>query len=331
MKNVLYSKIIGCLAGGIIGDAMGAPVENFTYQMIEEKYGVVNDFEGAGTDDSAIKMILIDAIVNNDGYVTADEFAASFLKLRGQYERLFYIPVRNMLAKITSDVVAPTYAGMGNMQSSSSAMSISPMGIINAGNPRRAAGETYDVAGLIHAGETTFCRDAACSMAAAVAEAMGVGATVESVVEAAYKYIHPKSSEVMKNRIIEILDYAKECGDYKKFREWFYAGKRMKETCDSRETVPVALAMFYFGKGDPEKTIIYAVNFGRDADTIATMAGALAGAFAGVEAIKPEWFEKLQKNNDQRPLADSLYDVVMKRVENERALCRMIDEMTVEN
>ncbi len=330
MKNKLYSKIIGCLAGGIIGDAMGAPVENFTYQQIEEKYGLVNDFEGGGTDDSAIKMILCDAIINNGGYVTADEFAASFMKLRGKYERLFYIPVKNMLAKITSEVVAPVYAGMGNMMSSSSAMSISPMGIINAGNPRRAANETYDVAGLIHAGETTFCRDAACAMAAAVAEAMRVGATVDSVVAAASDYLHPKSSRIMKDRIEEILAYAKECGDYKKFREWFYANKRMIETCDSRETVPVALAMFYLGEGDPEKTILYAVNFGRDADTIGTMAGALAGAFAGVDAIKKEWFEKLQQNNDQTVLADQLYDVVMARINNEKALCKMIDDMTAE-
>ena len=69
-------------------------------------------------------------------------------------------------------MVLPVNAGMGNMQSSSSAMSISPMGLINACNPRQAALETYDVAGLIHSGDTNFCRDAACAMAAAVAEAM---------------------------------------------------------------------------------------------------------------------------------------------------------------
>ena len=34
MENLLYSKIKGCLAGGLIGDAMGAPVENKTYREI---------------------------------------------------------------------------------------------------------------------------------------------------------------------------------------------------------------------------------------------------------------------------------------------------------
>ncbi|MDE7008130.1 MAG: ADP-ribosylglycohydrolase family protein, partial [Lachnospiraceae bacterium] len=58
MSNILYDKILGCLAGGVIGDAMGAPVENKTYQEIEAEYGMVSDFEGEGTDDSAVKLIL---------------------------------------------------------------------------------------------------------------------------------------------------------------------------------------------------------------------------------------------------------------------------------
>lgn len=44
--------------------------------------------------------------------------------------------------------------------------------------------DCYDVAGLIHAGDTTFCRDAACAIAAAVAEAMKPEATVDSIIEA---------------------------------------------------------------------------------------------------------------------------------------------------
>ena len=46
---------------------------------IQEKYGYVDSFEGAGTDDSAIKLILCEAIFENNGHVTADEFARSFL------------------------------------------------------------------------------------------------------------------------------------------------------------------------------------------------------------------------------------------------------------
>jgi len=55
----------------------------------------------------------------------------------------------------------PAYAGWGNMQSSSTAMAISPMGIINACNPRQAVLETLGVASFIHhGGNSGYCRDA---------------------------------------------------------------------------------------------------------------------------------------------------------------------------
>ena len=194
-KNILWKKVYGSLLAGVMGDAMGAPSEGMTYKEIEKEFGFIDDFSGAGTDASAIKLILCEAILNNNGYVTADEFADSFLNNKDNYYSLFYIPVRNMFHKLQSKLTLPVYAGYGNMQSSSSAMSITPMGLINACNPRQAAQETYDVAGLIHAGDSTFCRDGACAIAAAVAEAMAPDATVGSIVTASYQYLHKDRSE----------------------------------------------------------------------------------------------------------------------------------------
>ncbi len=38
-QSLLYKKIHGCLLGGAIGNAMGSPVENLSYQQIEEDHG----------------------------------------------------------------------------------------------------------------------------------------------------------------------------------------------------------------------------------------------------------------------------------------------------
>jgi hypothetical protein len=47
-KARLEDRIYGCLLGGLIGDAMGAPAEGKTYQQIEERFGAdsISDFEG---------------------------------------------------------------------------------------------------------------------------------------------------------------------------------------------------------------------------------------------------------------------------------------------
>ena len=330
MNSLLYRKILGCLCGGVIGDAMGAPVENRNYWEIEEKYGMVTDFDGEGTDDSAVKLILCDAILNHGGHITADEFAESFRKMEDKYWKLFYIPVRNMLEKVKTGLELPVYAGVGNMQSSSSAMAISPMGIINAGNPARAAMETYDVAGLLHAGTTTFCRDAACAMAAAVAEAMMETANVDSILNASVSYLHRTSSAVMRTAIEETLSRARKCRDYTAFRKWFYENRLQTVISDSRETVPAALAVFFLAQGEPERTILYAVNFGRDADTIGTMAGALAGAYRGADGMKREWMDKLRKHQDQEPMAEKLYGVVLKRMNEEKSRLEKLERLAEE-
>jgi ADP-ribosylglycohydrolase len=316
--GLLYDKVLGCLLGGEIGDAMGAPAENMTYQEIAAAFGEITDFAGFGTDDSALKHILCDAIVASGGYPTADAWADQWLAQEEMFlkKRLFWIPVMNGFWKVRGEDVAPREAGRGNMASSSSAMCISPMGIINAGNPRQAALETYDVAAVIH---HNFCRDAACSMAAAVAEALRPGASVASILDAAVAYLPPVSARTMRAFIAETLALAEATGTYEAFRETYYAERLLPGTAapDSRETVPVALALVTLAEGDVQRTIRYGANFGRDADTIASMAGAIAGAWQGAAGFPETWRDRVRAESprDHEAVARALLRVVRDRMQ----------------
>ena len=323
----LCERVLGCLYGGEIGDAMGAPAENMTYQEIAATFGEITDFSGYGTDDSAMKHILCDAIQRGGGYPTADSWAEEWLAQEDLFlkRHLFWIPVMNGFWKIRGQSVTPREAGHGNMASSSSAMCISPMGIINAGNPRQAALETYDVASPIH---HNFCRDAACSMAAAVAAALHPEATVGSVLEAAVAYLPPQSAHIMRDAIGTTLALAhavaharaRQVSSYEAFREHYYAERLLPGIAmpDSRETVPVALSLFYLAEGDPERAIVYGANFGRDADTIASMVGALAGAYRGASALPAHWVEKVRAESPRahEDVAKELVEVVARRIEH---------------
>jgi len=294
----LESRIYGCLLGGLIGDAMGAPVEGKTFEQIEREYGPdgVLDFEGEGTDDTAIRNQLISAILAGNGVVDCDTFAATFLQSWTENYSKWWVPVRNMAHKIRNGAALPVDAGYGNTASSSSAMAISPLGMLNAANPRQAALETFDVAGLIHSGPTGFCRDAACAMAAAVAGSFSPGATVSSVLQDATRHLHSTSAAEMLSSISNVLALAEAHPDYKSFRSEFYGSFLRDDICDSRETVPVALAIFAMSNGVPKRAIRYGANFGRDADTIATMVGGLCGSFCGHEALPEEWVRKVEAN-----------------------------------
>ncbi len=320
-KTMLYQKTLGCLAGGLIGDAMGSPAEGLTYLEIQQKFGDIVSFKGAGTDDTAIRQQLCDAILQSHGDVTADEFAASFLKFKEQNYRLWWIPVKNMFHKIESKLCLPVDAGWGNMHSSSSAMAISPMGIINACQPRLAALETFDVACLIHSGPSGFCRDAACGMAAAIAEAFKPDATVESILDAATRYLHPVSSAVMIQHVHKMLAVARESNDYVAFRERFYQSPLFDIIADARETFPLTMSLFYLAQGDVNRAIHMAANFGRDADTIATMVGGLAGAFGGVQSLRRDWLAEIETNPNlnYQALSTQLVEVTVAKAARRRS------------
>ena len=330
LKSELFRKTHGCMLGGLIGDATGAPSEGMTYEEIEREFGQITDFSGAGTDDTIIKHILCEAILSHDGYVTADEFAAAFSNNRNKFHR-WYTPVRNQFCLVEAKMVLPVYAGTGSQQSSSSAMAIAPIGLINACNPRQAAAEAWDVAGLIHGMAATACRDAACAIAAAVAEAMKPSATVDSVLDASTRYLHRISSAELTGCIASALDLARREGQYEAFRQAFYETSLRTEAptkADSRETVPCALALFYLAQGNARQMILYGANLGRDTDTIAGMAGAIGGAFQGVDGLGRDWVAKAAASAPgQSDLALKLADIAVRKADRAREAFAMLDSL----
>jgi ADP-ribosylglycohydrolase len=318
-QTLLRDRIYGCLNGGLIGDAMGAPAEGKHYDWIREHLGEITDFTGVGTDDTAIKHILVDAILSeaaNGGHITADQFARSFLGYGARYQRLFWIPVQNMFQKIRTGTALPVDAGVGNLQSSSSAMAIAPMGIVNACDPRRAVQETFDVAGLIHSGQTGFSRDAACAMAAGVAAAFRPQATSATVIDEACRYLHPVSAAEFATAFRQVVGLAESTGSYELFRARFYEEFLRELMPDPRETVPVTFALVHLSRGDFATGVKMAANFGRDADTIACMVGSLLGALGGAKAIPPAWLTKVEATAgvDYQAMTTALVAVLVERL-----------------
>jgi len=189
----------------------------------------------------------------------------------------------------------PAYAGVGNNPSSSSAMAIAPDGNFERGrSPTRGARDLRS-GGPIHSGpEITFCRDAACGMAAAVAEALKPDVTVESVLLAAVRYLHIQSAREIRCCCEEVLALARETVEYQRFARHSTPRVWQPLIADSRETFPATLALLALSEATSAGAVTMGANFGRDADTIAGMIGGLAGALCGASAIPPEWVERVE-------------------------------------
>ena len=72
--------------------------------------------------------------------------------------------------------------------------------------------------------------------------------------------------------------------------------------------MPVALGFLIVANGDFEQSIFGAANYGRDNDSIAGMAGGIAGALHGDGVIRPEWIAQVNAANkvDLDPLVRDL-------------------------
>ncbi|WP_181833979.1 ADP-ribosylglycohydrolase family protein, partial [Klebsiella pneumoniae] len=63
------------------------------------------------------------------------------------------------------------------------------------------------------------------------------------------------------------------------------------------EAVPAAFGLFACCPNSAVDAIISGVNIGNDTDTVATMVGAISGAFHGVEAFPADYLTTLDRMN----------------------------------
>ena len=75
------------------------------------------------------------------------------------------------------------------------------------------------------------------------------------------------------------------------------------------ESVPAAYYCFLRAPDDPGEVVVTAANAGHDTDTIASMAGNLAGAYLGARLLRdryPSWWSELEDRDGLMELADGL-------------------------
>ena len=290
--NEFQDRVLGCFLGGLVGDAMGTPTENMEYEDIASRFGWVTTVSGPGTDDSAMRSLLCEALLTTGGYAGPDDWAERWIAggdvFTGALRPKFFVSVLQTAEKLAIGYDSRSVA-WGNMASSSSAMCIAPVGIVNAGNPRAAASQAWSLGSLIHQGPVSFCVDAAAAVAAAVAIAVVPGASLDDVLDGAGATLHPRFGAVMRDLIARALTLADREPSYEAFRRKFHRTFRQRVACDSRETVPAVFGLLAVAEGDPQRSVEYAANFGRDTDTIGAMIGAISGALAGGRALTDTW------------------------------------------
>jgi ADP-ribosylglycohydrolase len=328
------------MAGAAVGDALGGATEGRSPEQIRERYdgyvtGIVPPFlpdwatarpmspyhkgDGHITDDTLMTNLMVKVYEAKrdhlDAYDVADLLVPLMLDERVWIPELeketvalvrVFLAEKWLVSRLHYGHVDPREAGVGNIVNCGAAMYIAPVGIANAANPRGAYAEAIELAG---AHQSSYGREAAGVMAAAVAESLRPAASATSVVEtalgvardgthAAIEAVAGAAAKVPAGdwkQAIDVLRSAVVPYDTvgPNYREPGL-GARRPSRLHAIEELPIALGMVLVADGDYSAAVLGAVNYGRDSDSIATMAGAICGALNGIGSIPPDWRDAVE-------------------------------------
>lgn len=383
-KTRLFSKIYGCEAAVTVGNAMGVPVEGWTWEKIEKTYGFLDRIvaeekhkvdrvtpqrfgppwvtrahrrEPGWTEDGMERYkLLTSAIIRKGGRINIEDLSrewvesvdpAKFGYNMGSQDMIIYNLLKSGMPpwEVGRYAMWPGFMGTSKM--------IIPIGMVNACRPDNAARDALEVTRIKDMQGRPIWRDdkigpegtnrsrliwddaleVAAAIAAATAEALRPKASVDSVISTALAQL-PAGS---RSEVETILGYAANAKDWKEIRPLytkFFEGRPVSNAVD---VLAGGLACFRLANGQPREAILYAVNLGRDTDCKAYVAGGLAGALMGIEAVPKEWVEVVEKavltdpytvsKRTARQAAEALYRAALSEMQKSRTADSELESM----
>ncbi len=291
-KKALRDKAVGCLAGLAVGDALGDIARDDGYR---QRYGIVtNLYDGArSTDDTEFAVLTARVLLDCGGDLTPEHLLESWLKYildQGGVQERGGRPLYGAVANLQRGILPPL-SGRDNVLNydDGAAMRVAPIGIVCAGDPQRAAALAEIDAQISHYADGVW---AAQAVAASIAVAMAGGAP-EEIVEAGLQQI-PEDSWLGRamDRAMTICDQE---GSIEAAWERLHTELWTPVHAASPEAIPQIYAVFRLTGGDFRQGMFWGCNFGRDADTIGAVVGAMCGARQGMAVIPESWVQKVRR------------------------------------
>ena len=305
MKNNVFEKIKTVMVGHAVGDALGVPVEFASRE--ELKNAPVTDMEGYGTypvpagawsDDTSMSLAALDALSKEE--FSWDDVMINFGKWlqEGEYTptgECFDAGKTCVMAILNyfSNKLSPNECGGASEHSNGngSLMRIHPFVLYASLTMLNGNSEDYwSWMGFIkQASSLTHAHDRSV-----------MGCTIYGYI---LTFLMRESSGESLKKGIEFagkdLDYLPEFEHYKRIFEPDFDKLPETEIKSSGYVVDTMEAAVWclLTTDSYEKCVLKAVNLGDDTDTVAAVAGGLAGLLYGYDAIPQKWIDRLIKRD----------------------------------
>ena len=304
-SDTLRDRAIGALLGCAVGDAVGELA--FTHASKARLQAAVERAQRlVYTDDTAMAIVIASALVEDgliNGQALGDRFARAFQlePWRG------YGPGPPRIFKTVADTGRPyeavareLYGGEGSL-GNGAAMRAAPLGLAYR-DEERLAGACDTASAVTHAHPVG--RDAALLVARAVGQAVEAARAGRAIRPhaMAQDLTDGCRTEEMRHKMQAVTDYIAEGAEPEAVAD------AVGRSVSAPESVPFAVYAFLAHPSDFEACLDTAIFHGGDRDTLAAMAGSIAGAYLGEEAIPAPWRARIEHRCQLRELARRLAD-----------------------
>ncbi len=275
------------------GDALGMPVEGWSAQAIKQRFGRLDTMlpgrlpAGFYTDDSQMMVAILETLAQKgrlDGPWLAQRFMSGFEPWRGYGGRILGVMER-LAENAAWDQAGTESFGNGG------AMRVGIVGAFYADDLKACEQAALDQCRITHFHPQGLA--GAVSQALAVSLACQFGAQGRKpdpsifILKIANEVENIDSHTANRIRAMPILP----CGNESGVIETLSGAYSCSVT--AAEAVPPALGAF-LASNSAEQAIVMSVGLGGDTDTIGAMAGALAGAYWGLDALPDAWLQTLE-------------------------------------
>jgi ADP-ribosylglycohydrolase len=336
------SRVLGCLIGGAIGDALGAPIEFLSYKKIEELYGKggITDFiehsgrKGEFTDDTQMLLFTAEGILRawhrsiqkgidgaqveivrqsyyrwleTQGYevprnLKLPNYESSWL-LTNKALNKKRAPGNTCLESLLSGKDGSVDKPINNSKGCGTVMRIAPAGIIFKHSAQIAFNEGMQFSALTHGHPSGYLSG---GLLSAIIALLCNGVPLRNAIDGGLEILkqHRGHEEVLERveQALNLYRINQNKEDIKPSLIHQLGGGWVAE-----EALAISLLCALQYQNNFEKAVLAAVNHDGDSDSTGAITGNLVGLLVGIENIPEKWIQNLMNADIVEQVAKDIY------------------------
>jgi ADP-ribosylglycohydrolase len=323
MDIATQDRFLGCMYGLAIGDALGYPIEFLKLEEIRKILGpqgvigfnslkhpliarMIGQLVGSYSDDTQMTLATANALLKSK----TDKIEDIMEEIKKEYISWMRSPDNNRapgltcLAGITNLEKGIHWTESGiNREGCGAAMRVAPIGLYFNQDIHRVLKTTGIISECTHKNDSA--RDSAIALAYGISDILR------------YANLDEPNSQFKPIKILEDIQTIEldekvknKLAQVKKVLEYPNTDKALNELGEGwigREAVASSFYCFLKHPYDFKKAVLLATNTNGDSDSIASITGAISGAYNGINAIPADWIEQIENRKLLEQTARRLY------------------------